>query len=1014
MLGLFKHTPSCKLISAPYEYMGNVDAQLISKDKNLKTSPRGTLTGRYTTLAIQMLYDRLINKLTLTEEEKEEFTYTIFNLNMLWWVDATIGLESRWDHTARNQTAGSTAYGWGQMIYSYPLNAANSWDNMIDYWNTTRGVSGLGIPNDALPSSLEGTRDASWSKYLLHINLDDLSYDDDLYEDGKLLVPDYIKRIKDKGKISKGNFKAHKAIVDSLSYDETCSLIIQMAGTKGSDEDHLRLMASPDINVVKDAAKKLYEYGHHSTGTGFKSTTPDLQNIKDNMEKFYDCPQTPSNALAAGTNQTGIVPAVANPCTPTGGLEVAKATADYIMGKFDFKDIDDFAVAMYDRGWMINDVTAHIPTDISKLVVASLYKDPRVDMHKVYRMYHIGLDISHYIVHTNDLEKAKLAMRANLIKDINSTGNPDEIFATSKIAFPSKTTLYLGGITIYHEDPWSVASFTLPKEARASIKPYTRITVGNVQLFHSQFVTSTNATELRCVYYGPDKGELATEVLNGAKFKTLSGVEWPIENKNFIDTLNAWEFDPVFTKILDKVNKDREYYYKDFLKIGNKSKYVTLGSYHGSKDIVTLSLCNKIIGKTLFHEVGGHRIHGPDGATGWGSGDNVLFTQSEIVGVVDAMREARDNGINDLYDIWSNLPGDTSFEGDAEAFNKFTALKNAVRTNILTSNLMVLTNINNYKPKDYEDEFLARVYGSMVMYKCTTFKADFYPKLQLMGVSLRPELVDEIDRIMREEMLLDKRVYGEAGEATGVDKRSNLKNHLRDFFAKAKGSSSSLSSSFAALLSGTVLYDDDASKLRDLESFIGTSVDALPDDAYILNHPEFYLPINSNNPDIILASSIGGNKLAWYTSILGNPILAISLSDSPINVLAQLIHEYGHHVVVNSNIDIPTTNNLANYYIQELTSFEWDDWVNIKVDDYHIYLMSYGNMDTNSFNDMGSINRNNYNFDSLLINETIVRMRSNVAMDSKFRSMVDVFPVIKQKVIFTPKFLDTLNGFIWP
>ena len=154
--------------------------------------------------------------------------------------------------------------------------------------------------------------------------------------------------------------------------------------------------------------------------------------------------------------------------------------------------------------------------------------------------------------------------------------------------------------------------------------------------------------------------------------------------------------------------------------------------------------------------------------------------------------------------------------------------------------------------------------------------------------------------------------------------------------------------------------------------------------------------------------------MAWYTSILGNPILAISLSDSPINVLAQVIHEYGHHVVVNSNIDIPTTNNLANYYIQELTSFEWDDWVNIKVDDYHIYLMAYGNMDTTNFNDMGSINRNNYNFDSLLINETIVRMRSNVAMDSKFRSMVDVFPVIKQKVIFTPKFLDTLNGFIWP
>jgi hypothetical protein len=228
---------------------------------------------------------------------------------------------------------------------------------------------------------------------------------------------------------------------------------------------------------------------------------------------------------------------------------------------------------------------------------------------------------------------------------------------------------------------------------------------------------------------------------------------------------------------------------------------------------------------------------------------------------------------------------------------------------------------------------------------------------------------------------------------------------------------------FVKLTTGTTTYANPDVATRALENFIEDSVNALPEDAYILNSPEFYLPIKSDNPQVILASAIGsgdgiseGVTSAFYGSILGRPVLAINLSNEPSEILAQLIHEYGHHLVYNGDMGIPSVSHgKLIYYLKDFLRFDWNNWSNIDTDSYPIYLMTYGKIaNSTSLNPLGAITKANYSTDSELINETLVRIRANVAMESKFETFDDIFEPDKQTQIFTQRLINIIKRFSWP
>jgi hypothetical protein len=155
---------------------------------------------------------------------------------------------------------------------------------------------------------------------------------------------------------------------------------------------------------------------------------------------------------------------------------------------------------------------------------------------------------------------------------------------------------------------------------------------------------------------------------------------------------------------------------------------------------------------------------------------------------------------------------------------------------------------------------------------------------------------------------------------------------------------------------------------------------------------------------------------AYYATILGRDVLAIDISDDPTLCLAKLIHEYGHHLVYNGDMGIPNNNyGRLVYLLKDYANFTWEEWSLVTTDMYSANLRAYGKIaDADYLNPLGSITRENYGTDSELINETLVRIRANVAMESKYASIDDIFESDKHTVIFTNMFLSIISAFSWP
>ena len=128
MLSAYTQTLTCKIIGK--NATGELKLKYTHDKKHTGLKP-GDVLGSHTTDAIRLVYDRLLNT-PKHNLNSIDFPYHVFKANMLWWVDATIGMESRWDRTKREK---GTVYGWGQFTLVSVKTACNRYVGLVDKWN---------------------------------------------------------------------------------------------------------------------------------------------------------------------------------------------------------------------------------------------------------------------------------------------------------------------------------------------------------------------------------------------------------------------------------------------------------------------------------------------------------------------------------------------------------------------------------------------------------------------------------------------------------------------------------------------------------------------------------------------------------------------------------------------------------------------------------------------------------------------------------------------------------------
>ncbi len=177
--------------------------------------------GSWTYQAIELVYDDILryDKGTVTGGTSitpSNFNYNTFHSNMLWWIDALIGIESTYKKTAKNSE--TSAYGLTQFIEDAIPTAINRYTGAIDRWNE-RYAARNWVPHTG---------------------------------DRKIEYPEWVTKWK--------TGDSHIAYLDSLTYDQVSALTIL----------HAHSSATNDFNWVKlqdldlDAAKSIYSTGHHT------------------------------------------------------------------------------------------------------------------------------------------------------------------------------------------------------------------------------------------------------------------------------------------------------------------------------------------------------------------------------------------------------------------------------------------------------------------------------------------------------------------------------------------------------------------------------------------------------------------------------------------------------------------------------------------------------------------------------------------------------------------------------
>ena len=300
----------------------------------------------------------------------------------------------------------------------------------------------------------------------------------------------------------------------------------------------------------------------------------------------------------------------------------------------------------------------------------------------------------------------------------------------------------------------TICSIVVEQKDRHKFYAGDEIKVGDKQLFPFLFRdVGDDYVKIECVYY-PRGLDLASEYIRANKMVTTSnGENLAIRNTDFLTALTGWLTEPSIVKVNNNRYKGIGYL-ADYIDKGFRASTVASGIYIRRDDVTQVALINKNITMTLFHEVGAHRTH----RSAWGAGDDVLWTEKEIQDIRKDWAYNVEYQINDDVIAYNALnffdPAKSAAEGD-----RLRKLLAAVQNDPIILNLNNITNsIYDGKGKA-EDEYLARIYAQMALNACVTFGNDIYARFSTLGITMREEVTIEIDRIMKEEMKLNKRTY---------------------------------------------------------------------------------------------------------------------------------------------------------------------------------------------------------------------------------------------------------------
>jgi hypothetical protein len=175
---------------------------------------------------------------------------------------------------------------------------------------------------------------------------------------------------------------------------------------------------------------------------------------------------------------------------------------------------------------------------------------------------------------------------------------------------------------------------------------------------------------------------------------------------------------------------------------------------------------------TMFHEGGGHSVHEGEwgGKHGDTSGDIELLDTQQNIDLLALYKN---------YNLTSNFQGGTYASlfpptppGQPAAVTYLNSLAKIAWLDkyFLYYPMVSIINLGGgaYTVDAVEDEFLARVYSIMATNKCITFTDDIWPVMKETSPILTPlsniinrDMAREIDIIMKDKMMLNKRTYRE-------------------------------------------------------------------------------------------------------------------------------------------------------------------------------------------------------------------------------------------------------------
>ena len=285
--------------------------------------------GSWTTQAIDLVYDDILRYdkgalkgITPNPTSPENFNYSTFTSNMLWWIDSLVGQESDWIQDASPEIEGNTAYGYTQITFPRLADNINRYKGAIDRWNERVGAR-------------------NWKPY----------------NERKIEYPDWV--INGEG-VTEDKFQAY---IDSLTYDQVSALTIVGAHHKDTDDLEWVKLQGAD----RDAAIKLYLTGHYMATD---LTTKTYRDTLARTDRFWKVYQVTAATLAAGTLSQSFE---SNTCTLLPQAKTVDDVMNLIETGFDLKGGDQWYA----------DMKANSPApifDISDRATTWIYKNHNIYM----------------------------------------------------------------------------------------------------------------------------------------------------------------------------------------------------------------------------------------------------------------------------------------------------------------------------------------------------------------------------------------------------------------------------------------------------------------------------------------------------------------------------------------------------------------------------------------------------------------------------------------------------------